>query len=166
MKRTVSKAWFIIYILQNLQSGFYLYILGRGRAVLIFSVSKIFVLSEFYKATHKLVEWVECFIQVYRLEEPPRRKLSDCTVLSSAPVESHFFRCYSDQGATPWGLSVTPFLAFGQVWGTMVPHNRKLDSKADPFTVCQFNRQEQGCRKTNKNKPENIDFDPETQCLI
>lgn len=47
MKRTVSKAWFIIYILQNLQSGFYLYILGRGRAVLIFSVSKIFVLSEF-----------------------------------------------------------------------------------------------------------------------
>lgn len=51
------------------------------------------------------------------------------------------------------------FLALGQPGGTMALHNRKVDSKADPIIVSQFNRQEQGCRRlTNKNKPENIDF--------
>ena len=55
------------------------------------------------------------------------------------------------------------FLAFGQPGGTTVLCNRKVDSKADPITMSQFNRQEQGCRRlTNKDKPENTDFNPET----
>lgn len=44
------------------------------------------------------------------------------------------------------------FLAFGRVGGTTVLHNRKLDSKADQFTVCQFNRQEQGCGRLIKKQ--------------
>lgn len=59
------------------------------------------------------------------------------------------------------------FLAFGQPGGTTVLCNRKVDSKAHPITMSQFNRREEGCRRlTNKDKPENTDFNPETQCLI